>query len=209
MGRLETGRSGEESHDIWLLNEHKQNTFPWNVCRNVFPKIGLSGWTVVFLSVAYTVFLIFSSFLGAHIFIKSLKNVISYFNLTKHVRGRLPSPGMRARLKIKIWFFFLWIHLVSQTWQPAGCLFGVWGAGEAADIQTSALFSAWTVGLGALHLQLYPGLFQIQNQKIDFHRLSVLHLSAWLVGKQFNLDVLCSQMSPREGRMQDCWGKMR
>lgn len=106
MGRLETGRSGEESHDIWLLNEHKQNTFPWNVCRNVFPKIGLSGWTVVLLSVAYTVFLIFSSFLGAHIFIKSLKNVISYFNLTKHVRGRLPSPGMRARLKIKIWFFF-------------------------------------------------------------------------------------------------------
>lgn len=75
------------------------------------------------------------------------------------------------------------------TRQPTGCLFGVWGGGEGADKQTSALFRAWTAGLGAVHLQLYLGLFHIQKKKIDFLRLSVLHLSVWLVGKQFNLDV--------------------
>lgn len=62
--------------------------------------------------------------------------------------------------------FFVWIQLVSQTWQPAGCSFGVWRGGEGADKQTSALFKAWTAGPGAEHLQLH--LLQIQEKKSIF-----------------------------------------
>lgn len=84
----------------------KKNTFASNVCKNISPKNGLSKWRVVFVCMAYTVFIMFSSLLGAHTIITSLKS--AFFILSKHIRNHPQHlvTGDASQAKNKDFLFF-------------------------------------------------------------------------------------------------------